>query len=1112
MQVAGSPTKVYDHLPSDPGNPLVSILIPVHDRVDLTRQCFESLFQYADPAIPVEYLVVDDCSSDETPAYLAGLSEQVRVLRNDERQCFGSNINMAAAQARGKYLCLLNNDTLVTAGWLRALVVTIEQDPQIGVLGNRHLYPDSGKLNHAGMVFDDAGKPFHLYPGRPADYAPALLSREFQIVTGACWLVPRTLFLKMGGFDDGFRNGFEDVDFCLRVRQQNLKVYYCANSVIYHYGQSSPGRTDNDAVNEAYFQHKWAGRIQPDMQEYLRKDARLAEKSTATRGGKKPTAPVADVHFAIPLHLANSFTWVTSQLALCLEDIGVGVSIKPGKIDSSVGTEGSRRLHAMMKRSPSPRVHIKWNHYWEEYLNEELAGEVNAEIFCTNYRYGPRKPREIDFWMRHVALNRNRKLALSGYCRDALTELGVPGERCAVVPCGYSPEVASVRDANQRYRGFGCVLLAITNSHDPYRYGTDVLLRAYKKAFRSSDPVVLVLRDYGVNAERSQIAEWISKYRGGPRIIHELEFTSKEQLIQLYRGADAFVAPFRGEGFGMKILDALALGLPVVCPNFGGPTDYLRDGGYFPVRYHDAPVGECYDRGHAILPKWVQWAEVDEDDLAEQMQAVVRDRGEANRRGHVGQAFVRANYSWKQAAAKLRDALHSFMAERDQIVQSRQLSGPPEKKISVIVPTYNRADALDRCLSAYQEQSLPQKQWEIIVVDDGSTYDMRGLLERHASQLPIRFESNGRNRGPARARNRGIEFSAAEIVLFTGDDIIPEPDFLAEHLRAHERHPQEAIGILGHTGWHRDIEVTPLMEYMTHDGGQQFNYDMLAPNRFAPFADFYTSNVSVKRSLIIAHEEMFSNQFPCAAFEDTEFALRLARKGFRLWYHPHARAGHFHPMTDRQALERQYRVGRMLVTYSLLHPERVREEHKVFLRWLDIAQHDLLQQINFAQVCGDLAAYSQSLQSWLDQFSISSQALSAHVLPDRTMCLPSQKFLARESEQWAKLNQMLYAYHFDLMLYSGMADEWMGVGSDEANPTRDLVRFYLSTRVWNLLDRGTPNAPVPILASSRAERILRLARKLRRHPWLSHAFSRLTRLPGYRPLKAVAKRMLHTLS
>src|SRR5204862_7398906 len=114
-------------------------------------------------------------------------------------------------------------------------VHALEQDRKSGVAGNKHLFPQSGKLNHAGMVFDEKGVPIHLYPGLEADYPPSNLSREFQVLTAACWLVPRELFLEIGGFDEGYRNGFEDVDFCLRVRQRGRKVFYCGTSVIYHY-------------------------------------------------------------------------------------------------------------------------------------------------------------------------------------------------------------------------------------------------------------------------------------------------------------------------------------------------------------------------------------------------------------------------------------------------------------------------------------------------------------------------------------------------------------------------------------------------------------------------------------------------------------------------------------------------------------------------------------------------------------------------------------------------------------------------------------------------------------------------------------------------------------
>jgi GT2 family glycosyltransferase len=258
--------------------PLVSVLVPVCERVELTRACLDSVFACADPAIPTEILVVDDCSTDGTPDYLASLGERIRVRRNAIRQGFARNMNDAAALARGRYLCLLNNDTSVTTGWLARLLAAAGRDPRIGIVGNRQLTPGTDAINHAGMVFDDDGQPIHLHAGRPGDFPPALVSREFQILTAACWLVPRDLFLALGGFDPAFRNGYEDVDFCLRLREAGRTVYYAADSVIYHLGVQSPGRRDNEQANAARFREKWQGRIVPDLRRYLAEDGVAAPR------------------------------------------------------------------------------------------------------------------------------------------------------------------------------------------------------------------------------------------------------------------------------------------------------------------------------------------------------------------------------------------------------------------------------------------------------------------------------------------------------------------------------------------------------------------------------------------------------------------------------------------------------------------------------------------------------------------------------------------------------------------------------------------------------------------------------------------------------------------
>src|SRR5436309_1351073 len=119
-------------------------------------------------------------------------------------------------------------------------------------------------------------------------------------------------------------------------------------------------------------------------------------------------------------------------------------------------------------------------------------------------------------------------------------------------------------------------------------------------------------------------------------------------------------------------------------------------------------------------------------------------------------------------------------------------------------------------------------------------------------------------------------------------------------------------------------------------------------------------------------------------------------------------------MTDRQALDRQYKVGRMLVTYALLNPEQIVQEHRVFLRWLDIVQHRLLNTPQFGRVCGDLAQFGQALQNWLDTTAVAAQGLTAHLVPDDPDRSPADGMLGHEGKHWKRLSKLVYAYQFDL--------------------------------------------------------------------------------------------------
>lgn len=241
----------------------------------------------------------------------------------------------------------------------------------------------------------------------------------------------------------------------------------------------------------------------------------------------------------------------------------------------------------------------------------------------------------------------------------------------------------------------------------------------------------------------------------------------------------------------------------------------------------------------------------------------------------------------------------------------------PAARVSVVIPTFNRWPILEETLAALTRQTCPPD--EVVVVDDGSTdgtFDrLQAWAEAHR-ELPTLVLRQA-NSGPGRARNLGVAHAAGDLVVFIGDDTIPEPDFLAEHVRAHGDRP-DPVAVVGFTDWDRQrMRVTPLLELVNTEG-HQFGYGLLGDGEEAPFTCFYTSNISVPRKVL--GPEPFHPAFVEANWEDTELGYRLNLAGVAVVYHRAARARHFHPLDARAFVRRQRRVGRQVGTLLRLHP------------------------------------------------------------------------------------------------------------------------------------------------------------------------------------------------
>lgn len=237
--------KVSWPLPAD--LPLVSVIVPTRDKVELLAACLDSLFQRTTYR-SFEVIVVDNGSVEpDALDYLAriGALPGVRVIRHDEAYNFSAINNLAVREAKGSFLCLLNNDTeVVEPDWLSELMRYAVR-PDVGAVGAKLLY-DDGSIQHAGVVIGLGGAAGHAHRFALADdpgyFRQPHVAQFVSAVTAACLVVDRTKFDAVGGFDEQeLAIAFNDVDLCLKLQAAGWRNVYVPHAVLLHHESKSRG-------------------------------------------------------------------------------------------------------------------------------------------------------------------------------------------------------------------------------------------------------------------------------------------------------------------------------------------------------------------------------------------------------------------------------------------------------------------------------------------------------------------------------------------------------------------------------------------------------------------------------------------------------------------------------------------------------------------------------------------------------------------------------------------------------------------------------------------------------------------------------------------------------
>jgi O-antigen biosynthesis protein len=247
-----------------------SLIIPIYNNKEYTEKCLNSIFNFGANS-KFEIIVVNNGSIDGSAEYLSELNDKITVIQNDENLGFAKACNQGAKIAQGEYLLFLNNDTVVTRGWLDILVQEMDNNENIAIIGPKLLYPD-GTVQSAGVVFDEEKWPHHIYTKEKGTELFVNKKREFQCLTAACFLIRKSIFNQFGGFDESYLNGLEDLDLCLKVRELGLGILYCPESVVYHYESVTEGRSNYDERNCQIFYSRWKDKIVVDYKKYLIED------------------------------------------------------------------------------------------------------------------------------------------------------------------------------------------------------------------------------------------------------------------------------------------------------------------------------------------------------------------------------------------------------------------------------------------------------------------------------------------------------------------------------------------------------------------------------------------------------------------------------------------------------------------------------------------------------------------------------------------------------------------------------------------------------------------------------------------------------------------------
>lgn len=233
------------------GEPLISLIIPNYEHKEDLEKCIHSVLSLSTYRNYEIVIIENNSQSNDIFEYYEQIKkdDRIRVVAWEEAFNYSAINNFGVTHARGEYVVLLNNDTEVIApDWLQRLLGFAQRE-DVGAVGARLLYSDHS-VQHAGVVIGFRGVAGHAFAHLPSTEVGymnrAVATQNLSAVTAACLMMKKSLFEKIGGFEEQLAVAFNDIDLCLKIREQGYRIVYAPKAELYHHESLSRGDEDTD--------------------------------------------------------------------------------------------------------------------------------------------------------------------------------------------------------------------------------------------------------------------------------------------------------------------------------------------------------------------------------------------------------------------------------------------------------------------------------------------------------------------------------------------------------------------------------------------------------------------------------------------------------------------------------------------------------------------------------------------------------------------------------------------------------------------------------------------------------------------------------------------------